>query len=143
VCGLDIVTSRSYTSGDRRSVPVVLRLDSFHRLGPDSTAKLTRRAWHPGTALIFFVLSLLKRLQSLGSVPAIVYDEYSRSLGAASSMSSLGAEPFANEPHGVSGRATDLRTHLRINDDNANALLEQFAMRPRGTVPLVVRPRDR
>jgi hypothetical protein len=34
------------------------------------------------TALMFFVLTLLKRLQGMASVPAIVYDEYARALGA-------------------------------------------------------------
>jgi hypothetical protein len=34
----------------------------------------------PDAALIFLVLRLLKRLQRMASVPAIVYDEYSRAL---------------------------------------------------------------
>jgi hypothetical protein len=48
---------------------------SFER---DDAGHLTRS--DSETALIFFVLRLLKRLQSFGTVPAIDYEEYSRAL---------------------------------------------------------------
>jgi hypothetical protein len=42
------------------------------------------------TALIFFVLRLLKRLQGMATVPAIVYDDYASVLASDSPVTSDG-----------------------------------------------------
>lgn len=63
-----------------------LRHGSFEALA--GTESLVKSA--SDSALIFFVLTLLKRLQSLASVPAIVYEEYSRALGTTGAESEEG-----------------------------------------------------
>jgi Domain of unknown function (DUF6602) len=54
-----------------------LRHGSFEVAAKDGSLVKSRAE----KALIFFVLTLLKRLQPLASVPAIIYDEYARVLG--------------------------------------------------------------